>query len=179
MPPLGDIIVQQPAGLTVLDDEAKDSSFRSTVSLGLNRKKNLSVQFDDNVTVHETMHRSDLAMEEFCSYWLSPREYAMIRDMISLTVNLMEHGDREDELKNICFRGLEGRTRQGRAWCDASRFDMMLAVMEEQDFQRCQGPDASDEAIASMCRQESKECKKMALARARTDRQSVEDYLRM
>ena len=165
MPPLGETLHPHPH-MTLMNES--NSSFRSTVSLGVDQKHRRSVSFDENVEIWEALHVNDFTDEEYESYWFSPEECNTIVDMIEITVQLMELGQDEGTDPNVCFRGLETRTAEGNAYYDTIYVDTVASVLDEQDYQRKKGW-VDVERIALVCQEQSQAGKDYARLRAQDD----------
>jgi hypothetical protein len=124
--------------------------------------------------VQETIHVNDFSDEEHYLYWITNSEQSVMMGMIDITTELMSIGADEDG-EHICFRGLEGKTQHAIQEYTDKYFDIVQAVMEEQD---CRSQDGSVDhvRIAELYREWTKPCQEIALQRALIDTYEAHDY---
>ena len=179
MPPLGEVC-HGDTRLNFVGERGGCSSFRSTVSLGHNSKKEgrPSITFCETVEVEETLHLNDFSEEEYQAYWISGEEFGQIIDMADIQAELMQQGEPEDPECFLCYRGLEGRSTTANETYEQVYFDMMYAVLYEQENQRELGYyDA--ESLAALCCDTTKECKLQALQKAQEDLIEAKSYYQL
>ena len=92
------------------------------------------VSFFPYVEVLDTLHIKDYSAEEAASCWYSSEELKSIKQENKTIVREMEHSI-ENNVDELCIRGLEMRTRQQRLRRRFLLEEVRLAVFEEQDMQ--------------------------------------------
>jgi len=176
MPPLGEVVYNGSSRLNLFGEERGCSSFRSTVSRGHSSRKDeaLSVTFCETVEIEETLHLDNFSEEEHSAYWMTGEEYNQIIDMADIQVELMQQGEPEDPDCFLYYRGLESRCTLANDAYEEMYFELVYALLYEQECQRDQGFYDS-ERIASLCSQFTQESQ--LLAREVADKDAIEARL--
>ena len=102
-----------------------------------------SVSFFPHVMLHEMPHFKTLTSKEREALWYTHEEYQQIKDVCRFTVSTTMKESRskgakfleQDEDEEICFRGLEGLTKEGAEIRKRNREAVWYAVFYEQELQ--------------------------------------------
>jgi hypothetical protein len=165
MPPLGENIAVRD--IVLLHDESNSSLSSTLTRLRLDKKP--AVSFSENVRVGTTVRICDMTEEEYRSYWIDSNEFRIQSRSADISSELFEvMGKTHHEDDDTCYRGLETRTTAAINRYTDKYFEVILAVLDEQDVQRYFGF-VDDLRIATACRSKTQLCQQEALLRAMED----------
>ena len=141
----------------------------------------LAVTFDTSIHVRDALHLNDISPEEHDVYWYSNEEYALIREMIELTLDMFAIGEEEND-EIFCYRGLHELSRQGRIRFEHRRSQVLATVFSIQSYQERTTKKRLEhhhvEKLALACELQSFACKQVARAKGRLDELEVQEYLK-
>jgi len=128
------------------DDESSTASLTSSSSTTTSTSSCLappakrSVSFCAEVTTHDILHINEFSLVEQRDSWYSEADMLRIRQEWKETVVFLDSNVHfDEETTELCGRGLEGKTSQGRRTRKAARSASMRAVLDEQVFQEMDG----------------------------------------
>jgi hypothetical protein len=137
------------------------------------------VTFCSLIRVKEVRHRNETPAYILEATWLTPEEYATIRDVLRHTVRLMMSGqlvDQDPHSEGYSSRGLETRTKEGHMQRNQRRSSCRQAVFNEQAHQR-RIRSFSPEKISAMSIMQSAQCAMDAQNKAIKDAHEAREYL--
>ena len=135
------------------------------------------VRFNHTVHYREIRHIMDYTDEQIEATWLTPQDYAAIKQIVKNTIRMMMRGEAIlDDDPNFCTRGLEFRTKNGSKVRARNKVRARSAVLNEQDMQREEGYN-EQQMIAMTCMEASLECRQGARARGLYDERMIQAYL--
>jgi hypothetical protein len=105
------------------------------------------VRFADYEEVVEILHINDMTREEIDDSHMSVDELRAIQYECKALVRMM---DEDEDLGDVCVRGLHQHTPEYSRWRNATRQQAYDAVFEVQSYQAFQGVSAP-ELIAELC----------------------------
>ena len=97
-------------------------------------KSSTKVRFSQDVQAREIPHLNDVSEQQIECTWYTEEEYSDIKSEILLTLKRQRYGVL-DNCKELCFRGLEARTREGSIFRRSNRRNSLEAVLHEQSRQ--------------------------------------------
>ena len=172
IPPLGDCILEESSGnLRSLHESF--GSISSTISA--TSLKRAHVSFSTIVAVGTTVHLCEISEEEHAQYWVSSQEFEQQQrsaDLVSGLHEFFSHRSPENADDAVCIRGLESRTSTAIATYSKLLLHALLAVLDEQEWQRSVGI-VHEERIAAACRAVTYRSEQDAIARAKEDELAV------
>jgi len=99
-----------------------------------------SVSFATDVTTHDVLHIDDFTLAEQRSCWYTETEMVNIRRAWKEIVTFIESNVQfDEETTELCTRGLEGKTKDGKRLRRALRNSSIAAVIDEQIYQEMDG----------------------------------------
>ena len=104
------------------------------------------VSFAPSVIVRNVQHLNDISKEEIEATWYTPDEFKELKRDVHITVKMMSRNERLGI--DQCIRGLEHKTKDGRARRMMNQIESMSAVLDEQDYQLVNNIYYDDERIA-------------------------------
>ena len=139
--------------------------------------KKRSVRFNHTVHFREIRHISEYTEEQIEATWLTPEDYAAIKQIVKATIRMMMKGEAiADDNPDFCTRGLEFRTKNGSKVRARNKLHARSAVLNEQDMQREEGYN-EQQMIAMACMEASLCCRQGARARGLYDERMIQSYL--
>jgi len=136
-----------------------------------------SVSFHDKVNFREIPSIAELTPDEIGSVWYNDDEYAKIKKTVSDTIKRNAKGEKMDESKGTCMRGLEGRTKFGarrRKKNKAAALDAVWSTQVKMWKKRTENP----AAIATIYKELSIRAKYFAIETAYNDECYVQMQVR-
>lgn len=140
-----------------------------------------AVAFDNDVTIHETIHKDEYTRVEQAATWWSREEFYVIKASRKLTLKLMDQPAAMDFMKHqrsssqrnnnsddICFRGLESKTKAGSRRKRYNAMDGVTSVLDEQLSQDQRGI-IDPEQISTVYQLRTRHCVEQALKLAKQD----------
>ena len=121
-------------------------SSAATNSATAKKRSPVLVSFAPAVIVRNVQHLNDISKEEIEATWYTPDEFKMMKRDVHVTVKMMSRNERLGI--DQCIRGLEHKTKEGRARRMMNQIESMSAVLDEQDYQSSNGISYDDERIA-------------------------------
>jgi hypothetical protein len=129
-----------------------------------------SVSFSAEAAVLNVLHIMDYTAEEKQATWFNGDDIRSFKNEGKLSAELMVHGVCESE--EICYRGLEARTRDGALRKRRNKIDARGAVFLEQGFQNDESV-FDQEAIADIYYDCTQHCQVAANMMALRDERDV------
>ena len=156
-------------------EQTSDPTTSTTDDGGSGKKR--SVRFNHTVHFREIRHISEYTDEQIEATWLTPEDYAAIKQVVKITIRAMMKGEfiAEDN-PEYCTRGLEFRTKNGSKVRARNKVRARSAVLNEQDMQREEGYN-EQQMIAMTCMEASLCCRQGARARGLYDERMIQSYL--
>lgn len=96
----------------------------------------------DFIRVHDIQSIDDYTVLERSQIWIGAAEYSIIRKNNRSIVEMIDNGEREEEKRGICFRGLEDKRSE---WSHEKRYlkqealELVLYAQEAQCEELLQG----------------------------------------
>jgi hypothetical protein len=150
------------------DDEWND--FFSSVDEN-KTSSNLSVSFNEYITVVECLHRNEYTKKEFKATWYSSKEMEKNQESNKKVVLQMSSG-KNLNTKEMCTRGLETRTPIGNKKRQRNKAVGWNAVEQEQLYQWENGF-ADAEPVADVYIAATQDCVQAAVNLGNEDRKAV------
>jgi hypothetical protein len=109
-------------------------------------KSSTKVRFSNRVLYRNIPHLNNISKQQIDSTWYTQEEYLDIKSKLELTLKSQKSGLLGlDNCEELCFRGLEARTRQGSILRKTNQWNALEAVLHEQDRQSSLGMYSSDD----------------------------------
>jgi hypothetical protein len=172
IPPLGDCILEESSG-NLRNLHESFGSLSSTISRTCLKRPHVS--FSAIVAVGTTIHLHEISEEEHAEYWVSSQEFEQQQRSADLASGLHEffgHCSPANADDAVCIRGLESRTATAIATYSKLLLHALLAVLDEQEWQRSVGI-VDEERIAAACRAVTYGSEQDAIVRAKEDELAV------
>ena len=125
------------------------------------RISRMGVCFSSNVNVRHTLHINRYTPEEVHACFWSEREIQESWDEVLNILDWMEDSS-TFETNDICLRGLENRTSNGRERILKRREDSKFAVFREQLLRDYDSPNIRDEMIARAYAKKTQKSRRIA-----------------
>jgi hypothetical protein len=94
-----------------------------------------SISFNPIILTTLIIHRYEYSEEEIAACWYCQYELRRIKSDLRTTLMLMANGSIMRDSEQLCSRGLESFTPEGRAIKKQRREEARIAVLEQQDYQ--------------------------------------------
>jgi hypothetical protein len=141
------IINSPPSPTTISTIPTKEPLKKINRNQGLNTKSTTKVRFSQRVLAREIPHLNDISDQQIEITWYTKQEYSDIKSERKLAVKRQSYGVvlELDTCEELCFRGLEKRTRAGCVLRKTNRLNGVEAVLHEQSRQRLLGLYSSED----------------------------------
>jgi hypothetical protein len=133
-----------PLNKNMCYNDENDTVCRIAASVSPKSSKR-SISFSSEVFVIDVLHIMDYSAEEKQATWFVGNDMRFFKNECRGSAALMNNG--VSESAELCFRGLEARTRDGALRRRRNKIDARAAVFMEQDLQEDEGV-FDEEAIA-------------------------------
>jgi hypothetical protein len=110
-------------------------------------RSSTKIRFNKQVRAREIPHLDDISKEQIENTWYTKEEYSDIKSELRLTIKLQRKGFLRlgNYCEELCFRGLEARSKEGSTFRQTNRWNALEAVLYEQSRQNLIGVYSSDD----------------------------------
>jgi hypothetical protein len=143
-----------PLNKNMCYNDENDTVCRIAASVSPKSSKR-SISFSSEVFVIDVLHIMDYSAEEKQATWFVGNDMRFFKNECRGSAALMNNG--VSESAELCFRGLEARTRDGALRRRRNKIDARAAVFMEQDLQEDEGV-FDEEAIADVYYEYTEHC---------------------
>jgi hypothetical protein len=140
--------------LNIMHNDENDTVCLFAASVSPKSSKR-SISFSPEVATFNVLHIMDYSAEEKQATWFDGDDIKSFKKEGKVSLALLVNG--VSESSELCFRGLEARTRDGALRKRHNKIDARAAVFMEQDFQKDEGV-FDDEVIADVYYDYSQRC---------------------
>jgi hypothetical protein len=122
--------------LNIMHNDENDTVCLFAASVSPKSSKR-SISFSPEVATFNVLHIMDYSAEEKQATWFDGDDIKSFKKEGKVSLALLVNG--VSESSELCFRGLEARTRDGALRKRHNKIDARAAVFMEQDFQKDEG----------------------------------------